>query len=306
MLEKKLFGTHLDYLQDGSHCVGFSLEDVRLLRAVMKNQSSQSGLVLIFTHAPLVNLERNPGISKGLQRVYEHNHENTPPPPPDNDVTRFLMSLEPGDFEPWPGGILPSTTLAARGYPQGGTRHFYQFPSDRSADERDELIDFGCAYGGGFEGILKLVIGTDPDLQGHFWNNVIVFSGHTHAIHEYRINRSGELGHEGPRVYAENYSGSTGFSQLPTGHRPDQLPRNQGDIAAWRRKNAPLLLISGGLKGKSEPMFREVQMTGVGLSAAVESMKMKMIPRFVPGEGEEPEEEQELDWLLTLLNVMMR
>ncbi|MEA3419231.1 MAG: metallophosphoesterase, partial [Campylobacterota bacterium] len=275
MVEKETFGTHLDYLQGGSQCIGFSGEDRRILKNVMKKQDGQTGLVLVFTHAPLVHLEKHPDKDDKLEIVFEDNHKTAKPPPPVNEITKFLIKLEPGDVNP----LFPGFELQLRGYPQGGTKYFYCFPQGWFVGKRDQLIDFACADGASFKEVMQLITGTHPDIH-RYCANVVVFSGHTHHVHEYRATGPQELGQEGPCIYAENYSGSEEWTKLPEGHKPDQLPQNQRDLAAWRWMYAPLLLISGSLKGKEYPEFREVHVEGIGLNAGIRTMQMRQIDRL--------------------------
>ncbi|MBN1636570.1 MAG: metallophosphoesterase [Deltaproteobacteria bacterium] len=283
LAEGYALGSYNDYIQDGPHCQGFSDEDARILKDVMRQQDNTSGLTLIFTHAPLVNLEGNP--DKDLHVVFEDNHQKTKSPPPYNEITTFFHELEPAVLVP-PSVYVPVPPLGywpilkSRGYSQGETRYFYCFPQNWSKQQqRDDLIDFNCAFGEGFGEVLQVITGTHPDIH-HYRANIIVFSGHTHHIAEYRATGPQQLEQNGPCIFTENYSGSAAWTKLPEGNKSLQLPQNQADIGGWRRHYAPLLLISGGLKGKNYPQFREIHVEGTGLHAGVKTLKMKRIARW--------------------------
>jgi len=275
-----------DFHQHGLHCAGFSTEDIAIATSVLSD-SQKDGLVFIFAHAPLINLESNPGAEDNLGEVFEYDHENSAPPP--NEVTEFLYWLEPW-YHGQPVQLnVPSDdekkeALESAGYPQWGTRYFKSGP-------RDRLTDFGCAGlesdGRGLEGgyadeLLNLLLGKEP---GAVHKCAVFFSGHTHHILEYRVDEE-----ENARCfYADNYSGtksdnlaeaSDKFPEMPLGEKDDHLPAHQHETAAWLSAHAPLLLISGALKSKERPQFREIHARWTEEGPGIDSMQMKQIERW--------------------------
>jgi hypothetical protein len=266
----------------------------------LENQA-QTGLVLVFTHAPLVNLHKDHIIG---QEITEHDHECVPKPP--NQVTEFLYDWLPYPVEP-SSPQQKAEYYRKRGFPQWGVRYF-------NVGDPQALLDFGCIEGHRNE-LLSLL--TDPQVK----KKVAFFSGHTHGIHEFRISRAEETGESQFLFYADNYSGSTGgkrwslrkvlellgkqppiripadvsmtsqslrqtlaewapqagepsWSGLPAGSRMDALPSHQPDTAAWLEAHSPLLLTSGTLRGRTAPQFREVRVTSTAEGAAILSMPM--------------------------------
>lgn len=110
-------------------------------------------------------------------------------------------------------------------------------------------------------------------------NPVLVFSGHTHKVHEFRIEKIRET--ERPEdtnfyYFTDDYSGKY---FRPTTDGGQLLLRY-----LWLRANSPLLFTSGGLK-KEKPQYREIRISG----GSIASLEMKEIPsvektaNFTPG-----------------------
>ena len=271
LLSGVLLGSRNDYLKGGSHCQGFSNEDQRLLESVLALPSAREGMIVLLSHAPLINIEYNPQ-EETLEPICEHRHASFPSLPGDTEITRFWAARDPdalviddGGSEDGSAPSIPSyhERLTARGFPQGQTRHCYSLRQD--ADRPDYLIDYGCADGGSFMQILKAISLNDA-------HNVVVLSGHTHHIAEYRATAD----EREIRIHVENYSGSGTWTKLPNGHQEDQLPSNQNTPAKWTRDHTPLFLISGSLKGKKRGEFRiiKLQASKDGNPPAITSMQM--------------------------------
>lgn len=274
-----IFGSYNDYAEHGSHCRGFSDEHLEILRTALSD-TQRTGLVFVFTHAPIINFEHN----RNSQVIFEHYHGHSEAEEPPNDVTDFLYNLEPWFY---PNIEVPTDSEKAHdlkewGYPQWRTRHF-------KIGERDRFIDFGCAGGkghgagsggGNVDRVLSLLEGRNTPRKV-----AVVFSGHTHHIHEYRVRQTGQV----HCFYADNYSGtwaddsaqpSDKFPEMPAGHASDHLPAHQDRVVAWLNDRMPLLVISGSLKGKKKPQFREVRVKRTEAGSGIESIQMKQIERW--------------------------
>jgi hypothetical protein len=265
----------LDYIQKtdavsgGTHNSGFNDEDKNLIRNNL-GHSSQPGLAFVFCHAPLLNFEDNLQMPEFLTENYHEAIEELPP----NQITRWFID----NFAPYPDTssvehdqaermkreheIKTSNLLEARGFPQAGSKYFYK------NDHRGKHLDFGCAE----EGYKDVIDLTTKQMTASQPRVAAVLSGHTHKVRELRVTS----GYRGEFcVYTDNYSGSARWTGLPKGNSENRLPDSK-DKSKWLNDHAPLLLTSGGLKGKLKPQFREV----IVEDGTLQSIEMKEIERY--------------------------
>lgn len=254
-----------DFFEGGSHNRGITNEHLQMLQDAY-NHSNESSIVLCFTHAPLLSLYHNltKDNAKGvfMDTMFEFNHQHIDPTnyeePAENPIFRFLDAMAP--FRPWIPCDPPRPMtdlefynyLISAGYTMGGTPWFRAYQGNNRG-----WLSFSCADGkiGQFFDLVSGQSGDHPP--------VVVFSGHTHKVHEFRISRSQNYQY----YYLNDYSGSVTRYQE---YWHDILP-NSNDKAKWLRGHAPLFMTSGTTK--KDPKFRMIKISG----NEIMTMKMKMI-----------------------------
>lgn len=242
-----------DYIQGGPHNRGIVEDQIRLAHRALEN-APEHGMVLVFTHAPLIGLER--GETEGIQVLFEQEHEKDP-----RAAIPWLINL----YKNYKKNFAD---LVADGFSFTKTKHF-------KSGKRDPLLNFYCADGNSLSFLNKInrLSGTSVKTP------VLVFSGHTHKVHEFRIEKIRET--ERPEdtnfyYFTDDYSGkyfraTTDGGQLFLRH-------------LWLRANSPLLFTSGAVKGE-KPQFREIKISG----GSIASLEMKEITKvdktanFTPG-----------------------
>lgn len=240
-----------DYMQDGSHQRGFISSHVKLLKAALKGQSTE-GNVLLFCHGPLVNFQKH----KNSSALFEDAHEAAGPVP--NKASDFLKKLY-GKSE---------HKLKKAGFPLRGTRYF-----KRGA--RDPYLNFACADGKRGPEYLQIFNLIAPPLGTRTSRPVIVYSGHTHKVHEFRL--------EGPKTPQE-YGHSTHYYFVDKYCKKYLKPVSAQSILdkirilyerrRWLKHRSPLLVTSGGQKNKP-PQFRETRVR----ETIIESVEMRDLER---------------------------
>jgi hypothetical protein len=96
----------------------------------------------------------------------------------------------------------------------------------------------------------------------------ILFSGHTHKVHEFRIQA--QRNSKEVYYFIDDYSGSRNRTPASLPYRASARNRKM-----WLQNHQPLLVTSGALK-KAYPELREVVVEGDN----IKSMKMKSLPRL--------------------------
>ncbi len=252
-----------DYLNGGPHNKGISDEHLSLLTTALR-QRSHGGLVLAFTHAPLLNLPMD--CTEGIDILFEDKHKKASNLP--NKQTVWL-----GKYlsEYWKkSNCMEADSIEKKhvckmaafkyfqqhGYPQAKTTYFKQ-------GKRDDILNFGCADGKVDE-FFRLIAPSGNVLRPL---NVL-FSGHTHAVHEFRVKKFASL--DRFTFYIDDYSGSRKNTPQSLRSRSNAQKRK-----IWLNNHQPLLVTSGALKRK-DPEFREVVIKGNN----IQSMKMKHLPRL--------------------------
>ena len=235
-----------DYISDGPHNRGIIAEHLTFVQQAIAD-APEHGLVLIFSHAPLVSLHKDKTV--GMDVLFEKNHEQAPPLP--NEVSAWLSDVY---GKSW-------TDLRSSGFPLTDTKYFY-------SGKRDPLLNFSCADGDAAK-LLDLINGSPGSSTKP---RVIVFSGHTHKVHEFRVEKVGN----DFRYFLDDYSGDHFQSTTD-----DSILASRYD---WQMENSPLLATSGALK-KERNQYREI----IVKDRHIVSLEMKELPHiestasFAPG-----------------------
>jgi hypothetical protein len=241
-----------DYFNGGPHNRGITDEHIRLLNKAL--QENQEISIYIFTHAPLIGLP-NDEITSIL---YEDNHEHSGAPP--NMVSAWWSPRLPvpdfpeNEAEPELDSEAKKIRwLENHGFPLTATKYF-------KSGNRDPYLNFSSS-GGKVIDFMKRI----SRKSGHETNTpIIVFSGHTHKTHEFRIEKDQ---HSKVYYFADKYS----EKKFTYTENAILLGLRYG----WLRGNSPLLLASGALKNKN-PQYREIVARGQSLA----SLEMKDIPNI--------------------------
>lgn len=229
-----------DYIEDGPHSRGITNRHVDWVKTALVNPR-KNGLLLIFTHAPLIGLQGD--VTEGIEVLYEDSHEKSPHGA--NQVSQFLSDHY----------NQTQAELIRSGFTLFGARHF-------ALGSRDPYLNFSCADGAIYD-FLK-TISRKHDEQTTM--PILVFSGHTHKVHEFRIERLNmPVVRDIFRFFSDNYSRRL-FSY------------NNSDLASivralYLQTHSPLLFTSGAVKNK-KPQFREIMIKEQSLI----SLDMKEVP----------------------------
>lgn len=263
-----------DYLNEGPHTEGITSYG----KGLVGNQLRYAkGLVFCFTHAPLVNFHKDQ--REGIQVLFEENHSQMAAPP--NSVTDWLIEKLPGKMlKPM---VLPNARESQakylrdeKGYTQAHTPYFKR-------GKRDANLNFQSADGKVDEFLWEITRGRTLDKPTGSRPGrpiprklAVLFSGHTHKVHEFRIRAGNDK--DDLLFHVDNYSGSNlaeyGYDEgISTIHSLSSAI----DKEAWLEEHAPLLLTSGTLKRgyppeeKEHPAFRRIVVEG---RRSIESMQM--------------------------------
>ncbi len=242
-----------DYIEDGPHNRGIVEEHIRLIHRAMAG-APEHGMILVFTHAPLIGLEKDE--TEGRQVLFEEEHEKKP-----WAATPWLINLYKGYKKDY-------AELVADGFSFLPTKHF-------KSGKRAPLLNFACADGN-FVSFLNKI----NRLSGASARTpILLFSGHTHKVHEFRIEKIRET-HQVEdtnfHYFTDDYSGKY-FRATTDG--PQLLLRY-----LWLRARSPLFFTSGAVK-REKPQYREIKVSG-GTFASLEIKEIPTVERtaiFRPG-----------------------
>lgn len=259
---ESLEDTDKDYVHGGPHSRGITDEHIRLIQQSLNRASNNT--VFIFTHAPIVGMPRD---AENRTFLYEDRHSEAGQPP--NQVSNWLAYALPAprfpenEAEPELGRTAKTIRwLKNQGFPLRKTKYF-------KSGNRDPHLNFSCSDGKTTK-LLKLI----SRKNGQQTNKpVVIFSGHTHKVHEFRTEKD-----QRSKLYyfVDNYS-ERYFS-----HTTNALML--GLRMEWLKQYSPLLLTSGAIKNKN-PQFREVVVKGQSIA----SLEMKQLEdinqtsKFTPG-----------------------
>jgi hypothetical protein len=244
-----------DYIEGGPHNRGITGSHMSLIQNALKYAPElRHGLILVFTHAPLMSLEKDE--TKGLDVLFEDNHEKAPPP--HNEVSLWLSDLYKKTHN----------ELIQEGFPLTDTNYFKR-------GKRYPLLNFSSADGHvvQFLDIINRLTGSETNTP------IFVFSGHTHKVHEFRIEKireRREVDETNFHYFLNNYSSRYFYF---TTHGLGLALRYY-----WIKKNSPFLFTSGALKNR-KPQYREIIVKGQNFA----SLEMEEVPdiekttRYIPG-----------------------
>ncbi|MBN1134219.1 MAG: AbfB domain-containing protein [Methanosarcinaceae archaeon] len=249
-----------DFVNGGPHSRGITNEHLKLLKNALEIQKEK--LIFIFTHAPLISLPKEKGISRDYL-YYESNHENSSRPP--NRLSNFLAYILPAPLFP-ENRAEPELDrkyktiqwLNHQGFPLTKTKYFKH-------GNRYPYLTFNCS-----DGMVNELLKSITHLKNQQTNNpVLVLSGHTHQAHEFRIEKDQR---------SKLYYFTDEYSKKIFMHIDMDKKLNIAEILMvgsryeWLKKHSPLLLTSGAVKNQ-EPQYREIVVRGQNLA----SLEMKSI-----------------------------
>ncbi|UOA08855.1 metallophosphoesterase [Methylobacter sp. S3L5C] len=246
-----------DYIHNGPHSRGITTRHLEMTKEAL-DSASKEGLLLIFLHAPLMSLEKDE--TTGIEVLYEDNHAKAKKPTEQekgNEVSHKLVELYGTDWK----------KLQAKGFPLFGTKYFKK-------GERDPCLNFSSSDGE----VVKFLDSLCRVTGEPTGTPTLVFSGHTHKAHEFRIEKIDDVSTPNSKnfyyytdTYCHKYFGKTS-NGLALIFRLE-----------WLKTNSPLLLTSAALKLGSrnrqgewigQPQYREIMVDG----QAVVSLEMKDLP----------------------------
>lgn len=265
-----------DFLIDGPHNRGITQEHLDMVDDAFVD-STDSGIVFCFTHAPFLNFHKNR--TSDMKILFEDCHRRISPPSDDHpDIIFPPTDVHPNIISVFIYAMLRNLPISGEVFnsPDAfqlipnlvpcGLEHEYEYCPATWRYWHSEFMDMGYTLGG--TPYFKRCQENCPrsDMSFHcadgeiapFFNMisgysaqsnpppVVVLSGHTHYVHEFRIARSGPNSiYE--EWYTDNYSGTRNWYFYPY----NQCVSNQslgGDKAQWLEEHTPLLMTSGTLK----------------------------------------------------------
>jgi hypothetical protein len=238
-----------DYKNGGPHNRGITNEHLRMVEDVLQT-CPPNGLVFCFSHPPALSFYKNR--TAGMDVLFENKHKSAPAPP--NQITEWYAQ-NPG----WKSRPRRQVADAFRraGYPQTRTRYFLL------RDKRG-IHDRYSSMHANVQKLFQLITG-----KGNASRKLaILFSGHTHKVHEFRIQA--QRNSKEVYYFIDDYSGSRNRTPASLPYRASARNRKM-----WLQNHQPLLVTSGALK-KAYPELREVVVEGDN----IKSMKMKSLPRL--------------------------
>jgi len=240
-----------DFKKGGPHGRGITAQHVNLLKKALK--TDQEKLVFVFTHSPLIGIEN--AETAGIDCLYEENLKKRPAETR-RKAKKWLAKLYEKSWAVLrtKGGFV----FDDRGFfKQGTAAPFLNFFS--AEGKSNNFMDAICRT---------------PNQSTN--QPVLVFSGHTHKVHEFRIEKIRANDHRNFYFYIDDYSNRY-FKK--TG-RAYQILLRYGFLKA----KSPLLFTSGALKSKN-PQYREIIVRGLSI-ASLEMKAIKNIKKtgnFTPG-----------------------
>ena len=263
-----------DFKEGGPHARGITREHTQALRRELNSENEK--LILVFTHAPLLQIRKVPeekDIGCWYEEVLKEGSE---------DNHKKAMEVLRKYYEPlWEYFKKRKRTMTAireigdflnPSLPEGCFKRNLRVPclvyfSSEGCRDRTRYIYPHLA-----DEFLAL-ISREPRKTTE--KPILVFSGHTHRVHEFRIEKINPRGIHF-YFYIDNFSGK--YFRM-TENAPQLLYRY-----GYLKVKSPLLFTSDAIKNKN-PKYREIVVRGLSLA----SLEMKEIPRidstadFTPG-----------------------
>jgi hypothetical protein len=239
----------LDFKAGGPHARGITPEHLKILSRALEQGGEK--FIFIFTHAPLLGLKD--AKTEGIGAIYE-------------EVLKKEGHHAEGS-ERWIKGLygINDHTFRKYGFVIDKRGFFKQ-------GKRDPYLDFfsaeGCGEKGQFQpkifpnflNLLSQELSTTTDIP------ILIFSGHTHKIHEFRVNKLGT----GPREFYKFYYYTDDYSGKYFKKKEDSSTILYRYL--YLKGISPLLFTSDALKHKN-PKYREIDVRGLSLA----SLEMKPI-----------------------------
>ncbi|MCA1957691.1 MAG: metallophosphoesterase [Nitrospira sp.] len=251
-----------DFFNNGPHSRGVTPRHLRMLEAALAEEGEKT--ILIFTHAPLLCLDKAP--IDGIEHIYEENLKK--------GYTEQLealgwlsrsIGLPPEDLKK-SGFVDPGKPQFSGGnFKDGGRGSFCNFYSMEGCNEKGEITE-DEQYKFAPQNVREFMWLISRN-RGQSTNKpILVFSGHTHRVHEFRIERQDES-HKNYYHYCDAYSNK-------------YFERTENSIKllfryGWLMVNSPLLLNTSAVRNK-EPRYREIIARGTTFA----SLEMKPITRI--------------------------
>lgn len=250
-IEKTVPDRVRDYCEDGPHNRGITDEHIRLLKRAL--QGTQEKTILVFTHSPFVGIEKDDS-SEEIQSLYEKNLKNNP-----NRAKTYLNKLYG----------LSINELNNIGFRFDGKKYF-------KSGARDPLLNFSCSEGKVTEFLGRM---TNTAIDKPASVPFLIFSGHTHKVHEFRLEK----------IKRSRLSDKSNYKYFIDDYSKKYFSYSESIILLVARLEllrsfSPLLFTSGALKNK-KPQYREIMVREQSLS----SLEMKEITtiektaNFAPG-----------------------
>lgn len=253
-----------DFIEEGGvHARGITRVHHQMLKTALSGEGER--LIFVFTHAPLFQIRKLPE-EKEIQTWYEDTLANASPE--DRKRAMEILTKNYSDLWEWLSehgkaweAIREAGSFLKPNLPKGCFKEGYRSPSmlfysaegckDKKHYDYWQLADQ-------FLSMMARQPGQSTDKP------VLVFSGHTHKIHQFRIEKFSRRGNHF-YFYTDNYADKV-FQDTDNSIK---IIYRYG----YLKVKSPLLMTSGGLKNK-DPQYREIKVHGLSIA----SLQMIDIP----------------------------
>jgi hypothetical protein len=252
-----------DFNESGVHARGITTVHHQMLKTTLSSEGE--GLIFVFTHAPLFQIRHLPE-EGDIQTWYEDTLTNASPE--DRKCAMEIFTKNYSDLWEWLSehgktrqAISEINSFLKPNLPKGCFKEGYRSPSmlfySAEGCKDKKHYDYG-QLADQFLSMMARQPGQSTDKP------VLVFSGHTHKIHQFRIEKLNRRGSHF-YFYTDNYA--------------DKVFHETNDSSkilyryGYLKVKSPLLMTSGGLKNK-DPQYREIKVRGLSIA----SLQMIDIP----------------------------
>ena len=263
---------HRDFKEGGPHSRGITAEHLKMVKQTLKGDEEK--MIYIFTHAPLIGMEK--GEKEGIECLYEDTLKKDT-----SEVYGKARSWLNVLYQPvWEflGKIGKANTVISEVptfVPPAKPQPSIKIPWKNGMFKYDKLkpcLDYYGADGKVVE-LLNIITNAVSKVTN---KPVLVLSGHTHKVHEFRIKKCSQNTTSCFYYFIDNYSSK----YFPFTKKVLALMLRAGLLKNY----SPLLLTAGALKNK-EPQYREVIVKEQSI-ASLEIKDLKNIEKtanFTPG-----------------------